>query len=115
VDFQVFGDGQDICLDSGLMGANGGPKRIDVPIEGVQILGLAAVGAGKGSAWDHADWADPTCLVSNLAPGFQTREPHTGVKGKTPWKCSFDGKRTSVRPQDSKVRRGVPHRCRFGD
>ena len=65
VDFQVFGDGK-ILFDSGLMGANGGPKRIDVPIEGVQILGLAAVGAGKGSAWDHADWADPT--LSGIEP-----------------------------------------------
>ena len=59
--FRILGDGK-ILFDSGPMRAKDGAKRVDVSVEGVQKLKLEADDPGKGSPWDHADWADPTVL-----------------------------------------------------
>jgi hypothetical protein len=59
--FRIFGDGK-ILFDSGLMRASDKARRVDISAEGVQKLRLQADAPGAGSAWDHADWAEPTLV-----------------------------------------------------
>ena len=55
--FQVWGDGEKL-YDSGLVTAAGGPRSVDVPVAGVELLRLVVPDGGNGNTHDHSSWAD---------------------------------------------------------
>ena len=65
VDFVVLGD-KKILWESGVMKRGNAPKKIDVDISNIKLLGLLVADAGDGIDWDHADWCDAKLeLTSN--------------------------------------------------
>jgi len=60
VQFYVFGDGEQLDT-TGILTRATGPRSLDVPIAGVQVLELVATNA-SGTGGDHASWADARVL-----------------------------------------------------
>ena len=57
VRFRVLGGGK-VLFDSGRMAGGDPPRRVDVPVGGLEKLFLLVDDAGDGRAYDHADWAE---------------------------------------------------------
>lgn len=55
--FRVVADGRTL-YDSGVLRAATGPRSVDVPLAGVQLLRLVVTDGGNGNTHDHASWAD---------------------------------------------------------
>ncbi len=68
IDFYVLGD-KKVLWESGVMKKGDAPKKLDIDISGIKLLGLLAGDAGDGNDWDHADWADAKIeLTENRVP-----------------------------------------------
>ena len=65
--FRVYADGRK-RFDSGVMRGGDGPLRIDLVLEGVQMLTLVTTDAGDGNHYDHADWAEAELHATGVAP-----------------------------------------------
>ncbi len=57
VEFLVLGD-RKVLWKSGTMKKGDAARQVNVPIEGIKLLGLLVTDGGDGIDYDHADWAD---------------------------------------------------------
>ncbi|MCY7369592.1 MAG: NPCBM/NEW2 domain-containing protein [Polaromonas sp.] len=80
--FQVLVDGKKV-FDSGVLRGNSASQNVNVPLMGVKELRLNVTGAGDGTAYDHADWADAKLecgpVVPPPAPGPVVVPPAPGI------------------------------------
>ena len=59
--FQVLADERKV-FDSGVMRGHQPPKKVSVPLDGVEELTLVVTDAGDGISCDHADWLNARLL-----------------------------------------------------
>src|SRR6202008_2797041 len=62
--FYVLGD-KKVLWESGNMKNGMDPKKVDIGIEKIKLLGLLVTDAGDGIDYDHADWCDAKVEVLN--------------------------------------------------
>jgi alpha-galactosidase len=96
--FTIIADGQKV-FDSGVMHTGTPPKKIDVPLTGMQKVLLRVSDAGDGIEYDHADWADAKFLFTGTPPNplptpvesAEIRTPRPGpaprINGPTIYGC----------------------------
>jgi alpha-galactosidase len=78
IEFYILGDKR-ILWQSGILKKGYAPKKADVDIRGVKILGLLVSDAGDGADWDHADWCEaklsvnPGLTASDLTNSFSQK------------------------------------------
>jgi len=65
VQFFIIGD-KKILWESGTMKRQDAPKKADVDLSGITLLGLLATDAGDWIDYDHADWCDAKLEVKEL-------------------------------------------------
>jgi alpha-galactosidase len=87
--FQVLADAAKV-YDSGVMTGIMAGRIINIPLAGVQTLGLTVTDGGDGNTSDHADWAEAkvTCPPDVTAPTVVTVTPAPGA-ANIPTNTSF--------------------------
>ena len=63
ISFYVLGD-KKVLWESGVMRKGDAPRRIDLTIQDIKLLGLLVTDAGDGIDYDHGDWCDAKLELS---------------------------------------------------
>ena len=67
IGFFVLGD-KKVLWESGMMKRGDPPKRVDVNVGKIKLLGLLVTDAGDGIDYDHADWCDAKLEFGSRRP-----------------------------------------------
>ncbi len=72
----------DRLYDSGVMHGGESARRVDVDIRGLRELRLTVDGAGNGTSYDHADWADARVIEADgTSTWLETMKPDKARQG----------------------------------
>jgi hypothetical protein len=81
--FKVLGDEREL-FNSGVMRNDTPPRRVSVPVSGVEELSLVVTDAGDGIDGDHADWIEPLLYRSNGTRNAQAVAPKAAYSVSVP-------------------------------